>query len=49
MSTTMRRRTVGRPFTGRPSTRGGPRVEAWRRRVPLLPALVFMILLTQIP
>jgi sorbitol/mannitol transport system permease protein len=46
MSTTVRPRVtrVIRPRTGRP-----PLSDSWRRRLPLLPALLFMILLTQVP
>jgi sorbitol/mannitol transport system permease protein len=46
MTTTVRPRTGGviAPATGRQSRR-----DSWRRRVPLLPALAFMILLTQVP
>jgi sorbitol/mannitol transport system permease protein len=46
MSTTVRPRIRGviPPATGRRS-----RGDAWRRRLPLLPALLFTILLTQVP
>jgi sorbitol/mannitol transport system permease protein len=33
----------------RPKTRPSPLSDSWRRRLPLLPALLFMVLLTQVP
>jgi sorbitol/mannitol transport system permease protein len=39
------RKAAGAPARGGP----GPRSEAWSRRLPLLPALVFLIVLTQLP
>src|SRR5690625_7207123 len=37
-----------KPGTVRPSSRAG-RSRSWRRRAPLLPALIFIIVLTQLP
>ncbi|MCU1418870.1 MAG: sugar transporter permease [Mycetocola sp.] len=42
------RTAVTRAGRRRP-VRGGSRTEAWRRRLPLLPALIYLILTTQIP
>src|SRR2546423_4646404 len=46
MSSTVRPRSIRmiRPSTGR-----DPLSDSWRRRLPLLPALLFTILLTQVP
>jgi sorbitol/mannitol transport system permease protein len=45
--------TTPRPAMDRRTVQPGPRrpglSEAWRRRLPLLPALAFMVLLTQVP
>ena len=43
--------TTAQPRTARDPPRGRDRLlsDAWRRRLPLLPALLFMILLTQVP
>ncbi len=46
MSTTTAESTVRVPGARRRDRRGG---EGWRRRIPLLPALVFTIVVTQIP
>jgi sorbitol/mannitol transport system permease protein len=46
MSTTVRPRIIR---SIRPRTTGGPLSESWRRRLPLLPALLFTIALTQVP
>ena len=43
------RTTPGRPNVGRPDDGRRTLTEAWRRRLPLLPALLFTILLTQVP
>jgi sorbitol/mannitol transport system permease protein len=37
------------PGTAPPSRRPSPRAVAWARRAPLLPALVFMVIVTQLP
>ena len=43
-------RSASRKTSGAPARSGpGPRSEAWSRRLPLLPALVFLIVLTQLP
>jgi len=39
------RKAAGAPARRRP----GPRSDAWSRRLPLLPALIFLIVLTQLP
>ena len=40
-------RKASRTSAGGPARKGpGPRSEAWSRRLPLLPALVFLIVLT---
>jgi sorbitol/mannitol transport system permease protein len=46
MSTTTRPR-ITRPI--RPNVTRNPLSESWRRRLPLLPALLIMIVLTQVP
>ena len=44
----MTAQTLARPVTG--VVRGGPkRAAEWARRAPLLPALVFTIIITQLP
>jgi sorbitol/mannitol transport system permease protein len=47
MSTAVEQKVAGPRVTPGPAPRGMS--EAWRRRLPLLPALLLMILLTQVP
>jgi sorbitol/mannitol transport system permease protein len=46
MSTTTRPRIIR---SIRPNVTRNPLSESWRRRLPLLPALLIMIVLTQVP
>src|SRR3954447_26868645 len=48
MSTTIRPEEIS-PSIGPKKVTRNPLSESWRRRLPLLPALLIMILLTQVP
>lgn len=48
-ATTPAEKTSEKPNAPATRTGGGPRAAGWVRRAPLLPALVFMLVLTQLP
>jgi sorbitol/mannitol transport system permease protein len=49
MTTTLEAATSPRPSARRPEHGPGSRADAWNRRIPLLPALVFIFIVTQLP
>jgi polyol transport system permease protein len=49
MTTTVEAATTPRRTAKRPATGPGSRADGWTRRIPLLPALVFLFIVTQLP